>query len=567
MSRESVQNDADSAALVRVYEDNVVGSGIRPQCTVDPDELGISTKQAAEWRKACEREWERWSNQEADATGVGSFYDLQRLAARTRKVDGEVLGHAIIDGDSISVELIDCDRLDSPNMLDTQTMRGGVEINSAGRPVAYHIRRVHPDDVLGSSNQTFDRVLATVGGLSIVQHHYRRERPAQTRGVPDIASAQLYKKHLHHYLNSELIAARAASNYALFIKKQVDASDPDIFPVQSEEAGAVENYHEVLEPGTIAYLNEGEEPVPFSPNRPGTAFDPFVVRILRAWAASQGLAYELVAKDFGSMNYSSARAMLLECRRTFDADRTLLVRQFCAPWWRNVMLTAVRTGRLQAPPRFLDDPDAWLRVRWVAPAYGWVDPTKEIEASTMAVQANLSTPYDEAARSGMQADAILEARARFLARAAELETQYGLPAGSLAPTSAPTNGPSGGGQANDGEGAEDSNMTDATQATKERLDGLGLAVRSGLISPSAEVEETLRAEFGLPPMSADVEESWANNPVRRPVTIAGPSDDAPVPVVDQKQDQQPPAPPPAAGGQEGDEAADDSDEEESDEAA
>lgn len=564
MSRESVQNDADTAGMVRVYEDNVVGSGIRPQCVVDAAELGITREQAAEWAQACEAEWERWSEQDADVTGCGSFYDLQRLACRSRKVDGESLAHAVISGDRIGVEMIDPDRLESPGFADTDTIRGGVEFDSSGRPVAYHITKGHPDDVTPKAMAT-ERVLAAAGDLSLVQHHYRKERPGQSRGVPDLTSALLFKKHLHHYLNSELIAARAASNYALFIKKAVDATDPDIFPVQAEEAGAVENYHEVLEPGTIQYLNEGEEPVPFNPNRPGSAFDPFVVRVLRAIAASQGMAYELVAKDFGSMNYSSARAMLLECRRTFDADRSLLCRQFCAPWWRNVILLAVKSGRLKAPPRFLDAQEKWMRARWVAPSYGWVDPTKEIEASKLAVEANLSTPYDEAARSGMQAEAILEARARFLARAAELETEYELPAGSLTGSSTPAGGSPGMVDDANGAGAEDSGMTDATQATKERLDGLGLAVRSGLISPSAEVEETLRAEFGLPPMAPEVLESWENNPVRRPITIAGPSDDAPVPVVEQQQDKQP-VPPPAGG--EGDEPEEPKDEEEpADEAA
>jgi lambda family phage portal protein len=466
LSRSTVRDDAHADGIVRTFEDNVVGNGIRPQSCVNYEQLGITADQAKEWAKIVEAEWERWCDEEADATEEGSFYDLQKLVVRTRKIDGEVLSHAIIGGDAtIRCELIDVDRLESPGFLDTAEIKGGVEVDSKGAPLAYHILDKHPDDTAikgrGGASQRID---AKLGDLSIVQHVKRRGRPGQTRGVPDFASALLYKKHLHHYLNSELIAARAASNYALFIEQEPDTTDPDIFPVQAEESGQTMEFHEILEAGTIRYLNKGEKPVPFSPNRPGAQFDQFVTRILRAIAAAQGVSYELVAKDFGGMNYSSARAMLLECRRAFDSERGLLIRQFCMPWWRNVILRGVASGRLKAPPKFLDNPRAWLRVRWVAPSYGWVDPTKEIEASSMAVAANLSNPYDEAARSGVEAEANLEARARFLERAAELEIERGLPAGSLSaivPPPAPAPGDGGGGDPSNPDGQEP-----AAQGTK-----------------------------------------------------------------------------------------------------
>lgn len=432
-ARQMVRDDAHAAAIVRTAEDNIVGTGIRPQACVDADEVGLDAASVAEWNRACEREFDRWSSSVADASRNGTFYDLQRLVVRTRKVDGEALCHAIVGGDGlVACELIDVDRLGHPWQNNTDTMRGGVEIGTHGEPVAYHILDGHPDDPgMVRAAHKMRRVLASNGSISIVQHVFRKERPGQTRGVPDFASSMAFKQHLHGYLTSEVIAARAASNYALFIKRQVDATDPDVLPVQPTEAGQTAEYHETIEPGTIQYLNEGEDPVPFSPNRPGAQFDSFVTRMLRAISSSQGMAYELVCKDFGGMNYSSARAMLLEVRRTFDAERALLVHQFCMPWWSNVIRSAIAAGRLPAPQGFADDPDAWLRVRWVAPAYGWVDPTKEIEASQQAVAANLSTPYEEAARGGGEAEANLLARARFLARAAELEREYGLNPGSL----------------------------------------------------------------------------------------------------------------------------------------
>jgi hypothetical protein len=53
------------------------------------------------------------------------------------------------------------------------------------------------------------------------------------------------------------------------------------------------------------------------------------------------------------------------------------------------------------------------------------------EQQKAACEANLSTPYEEAAKYGADAEQILLARARFLARAAEIEREFGLEPGTL----------------------------------------------------------------------------------------------------------------------------------------
>jgi capsid protein len=92
---------------------------------------------------------------------------------------------------------------------------------------------------------------------------------------------------------------------------------------------------------------------------------------------------------------------------------------------------AVASGRIAAPAGFLDDPQPFLAARWVAPSYGMVDPGSDVAAAKAACEANLSTPYEEAAKYGADAEQILLARARFLARAAEIEREFGLEPGTL----------------------------------------------------------------------------------------------------------------------------------------
>lgn len=431
-SRRQAQDDSHAASVVDVYVDAVVGQGVHPQCATTVESTAEDEETVTRWRKSCEAYFSEWAENQADASGHGTFYDLQALVARTRKIDGECFTHAVVGGDNtLAIETIDADRVMNPKQQqDAQNLRSGIALDAMMRPQGYYVTKTHPDGLEFWRNAETTYIVAQDRELSVMQHTFRRSRPGQSRGVPDSASAASYVEHLHHYLQSEIIGARAAANYAMFIKKGVNASDSDIIPVQGEEATGDLAYHEKLEAGTIAYLNEGEEPVPFNPNRPG-ASDTFVVRMLRAIAASNGMSYERMVRDFGGMNYSSMRGQLKEEQRGFDRDRALLVRLFCHPWWRNVIRHGVQTGTLTPPASYSDNPEPWLAVEWIPPAYGWVDPLKEIAAAKEAIDANLSTPWHEAGRAGLDPIEILERKAQFATQANRIEEEYGLKPGTL----------------------------------------------------------------------------------------------------------------------------------------
>lgn len=439
LSRGLTRDDATVASAVDIREQYIVGTGILPQPRCTPEETGLTQEQCDEWNRSCLEAFMRWAVDEADATRQGTFFDLQALVQRCVDADGEAIAHTVVGGDGmIACEIIDADRIVSPNEIDTPTIRSGVEIDKHGRPVAFHILPHHPDDWFIGAPVTAQpkRVEVEHNGISIVQHVFRRVRPGQTRGVPRIASAILCGRHLHHYLDSELIAARAASNISLWIQREASTTDADIFPVQESEVGQDGNYHETTRAGTVEYLNEGEKPIAFNPNRPGSQFEPFVVRILRMISGAMGLAYEMVAKDFGRMNLASNRGMRAECHRGFDIDRARVVFQFCRPWWGNVIRMKVGSGELKAPAKFLDKPAAFLRCVWVAPSYGMVDPMSDVQASVAEQKANLISPYDAAARNGQDAEHVVLERARFQKFVRKVESVAGLDKGEL-DTSAP----------------------------------------------------------------------------------------------------------------------------------
>ena len=442
-SRRLVRDDAHAAAAIRVKVDNVVGAGINVQAAVQAGEAGISESEAQQFNESAEANWRAWCASNCDGSGHGDFHDLTRLIYQTRLVDGESFVHQTsIDRDGVptmALELVDADRIDSDHYDGRSPVRNGVQLDANGRATGYWVRPYHPDDLSHSpdvSDNEATLVAAKVGHGFGLAHIFERQRPGQTRGVPLITPALPLFEHLHHYLDSEIIAARVNSNFAMYVRRPVDPdTDPNIVAefddYEAGTGGASERFLESSSPGTIEYLNPGEEIQSFSHNRPGTTFDPFVMRLLRAIAAACNLPYELILKDFAKMNYSSARVALLEARRGFDCDRGHLVGSFVRPTYETVTRDAMEAGRLPISLEAGRSAAPFLRARFIPAPYGLVDPTKEIAAASESIKANLSTPDQEAARAGMDAGEILEARARHLRKAIDLEDSNDLPPGAL----------------------------------------------------------------------------------------------------------------------------------------
>ena len=134
------------------------------------------------------------------------------------------------------------------------------------------------------------------------------------------------------------------------------------------------------------------------PKRPNTAFDPFVLAILRQTGVALELPFEVLVKHF-TASYSAARAALLEAWKFFMTRRYWLSVNFCQPVYEAWMAEAVATGRISAPG-FFDDPlirRAYCGSEWVGPAKGMIDERAEVEAAQWRVEMGISTLAEETA--------------------------------------------------------------------------------------------------------------------------------------------------------------------------
>lgn len=434
-SRDLVRNDGIAAGAVSTLTTNIIGSGIRPQSRVDKDVLAIDEEYANKLQKQIETIWDRWVPF-ADAGGRMHFYEIEELAERNRFINGESLVLPLrIDQPSkkrpynFALQSIESDRMDTPTDLSSnKSIRSGIELGVYGEPLAYYVRKTHPGDITygkgsynnNSSNYEKYPVINDIG-LPNFFHLYHVLRCGQTRGEPFFAPVLNLFKDRFEYMEAELVAARVAACFAVFIKKDLGGDLSIVRSTESDDASG--KRVEELSPGMTEYLDPGEDIATFNPNRPGSNFGMFIERILRDVSSGLNMPYEILSKDFTKSNYSNMRASLLEARRFFMVQQDFISKKLCQPSLVYLMEEAYLRGELPILD-FYFNRDAYVKVRWVSPGWQWIDPENEVNASRDSIEGNLSTLAEEIESKGGDWEDNLEQRARELKKIKDLELKY-----------------------------------------------------------------------------------------------------------------------------------------------
>jgi lambda family phage portal protein len=286
-------------------------------------------------------------------------------------------------------------------MMNSATLRDGVELDAFGCPTGYWFASHHPYDIgFDQGMPTYTRLpaMSRATGMPLVLHVLEQLRPGQTRGVPELATVLRQLKQLDRFTDAELAATVIASFFTVFIKRTgitgeegrglAAATDDD------EELGELANLAGgvKLQQGGVVELEEGDDITIANPGRPNAQYDPFVSSVAKFMGVALGLPASLVLKTFNA-SYSASRAELLEAWRTFEQQQDWLVATFCAPVREWVISECVARGLLDAPG-FDTDPlvrAAYLGAMWTGPVATQLDPLKEVTAAARRVQAGFST--------------------------------------------------------------------------------------------------------------------------------------------------------------------------------
>lgn len=456
--RDMVRNDGWAAGTVTRILDNAIGSALRPISKPDHRHLAQVTSNKAfdhtwakEFGRAVDAHWRSWSEDTGYYCDVGrnqTFPQMMRLGFRHKLVDGDALAvmHWLPDRVSVgraryctSVQMVDPDRLSNPqNGYDIKAVRGGVEIDKYGAAIAYHIRKAHAGDWFSAGeSQTWERVAReTDWGRSIVVHDYEHDRAAQHRGGAGILTPVLQRlKMLVKYDGTELDAAIINAIFAAFVESPFDpqmtkdALDDGEETLNYYQDGRV-NFHKqnsmMLGNARIPIMYPGEKINTVRAERPSSNFNAFESAMLRNVAAGAGVSAQMVSNDWSDVNYSSARAAMLEAWKTMYRRRDEYTGRFCSPIRSCFMEEAMEIDDLPLPlgaPTYIEAKGAYSRCKWMGPGRGWVDPVAEKQGSVIGMDAALSTLEIECAEQGLDFEEVLEQRKYEL----DLFKEYNIP--------------------------------------------------------------------------------------------------------------------------------------------
>lgn len=419
-SRTMYMSSPVAAAALKRLRTNVVGKGLQLKSTIDRETLGMSQEQAELWQKQTEKEFALWADNKkaCDAIGMNDFYDMQQLVMLAWPMSGDVFAlcrryeATRLHPYSLRLHIIEADRIRTPTSSYTyagssttgkaengNTIFDGVEVDSNGKIVAYHISNKYPYENTLKANG-FQRVEAygAETGLPNILHIAETERPEQYRGVPYLAQVMEPLLQMRRYTEAEIQSAVVQSFLTAFVVTKSGTDEMPFNETGEDDVSKSENDYE-MGPGTINIMEEGEDVKFATPTHPNTGFETFMRALMEQVGAALEIPADMLSMSFNA-SYSASRAALLEAWKGFRMRRKWLTQDFCRPTYEIWMTEAVARGRIVAPG-FLTDPvmrQAYLQSEWIGPPPGQLDPTKEISAAKMAIDEGLSTREQEAIR-------------------------------------------------------------------------------------------------------------------------------------------------------------------------
>lgn len=444
-SRDLARNDGWASGGITRILDNTVGAHMRLSANPDYRALAMSAKGfdvtwADEFRRAVEALWRGFSEDIGHWNDVSRQLTLSqqlRLAMRHKLIDGEDLFLAYWMPERVgagaakyatSFLLVDPDRLSNPyQALDTKYMRGGVEIDDYGVPVAYHIRKAHQNDWYNSIEaQSWERVeREDDDGWRRVIHDFERDRAGQNRGIGVFTPVLAHAKMLARYYGVELQAATIATIFGTYVTSPYDpkmveaAMDSD-----GEELGFYQDLRAdwskerpaMLSGARVPTLAPGEEIKQVAAAHPHDGFGDFAHEMLRSIASALGVSAEQITQDWSKTNYSSARAAMLESWKTLSRRSTEFKTGTAGPlyscWLHEVMGSGLLKDVLpRNAPGFMEAATAYSRCDFLGVGRGYVDVTKEAAGAVMRMDGGLSTLRDENREQSKDWEEVLHQRA------------------------------------------------------------------------------------------------------------------------------------------------------------
>jgi lambda family phage portal protein len=194
---------------------------------------------------------------------------------------------------------------------------------------------------------------------------------------------------MQDYMQAELTTQQAHSKWIAFVTSKGTGTGASWDKAEWNDTR--KKWEERLDFATMELLKPGQEVTLNSVQRSPDSVTKFTAQILRMVAASTGLPYEIISKDYQGLNYSVSRQVRNDFKQELKPKWATIIAHLCRPIFERWLDKAVLRGDLKIPDYFERRRD-YQRGLWIPPGLEAVDPVKDVQAAKEMIAAGLSDP-------------------------------------------------------------------------------------------------------------------------------------------------------------------------------
>ena len=430
-----LRNDAYVQSGQSLHRDNIVGSMYVLNSKPDVRYLGLDEEWAADYQEEVESKFmlagesiKCW----LDASRTNTLTSMVRLAIGVYAARGEFLatGEFIRAQDrpfKTAVQLIDLDRLRTPtrHTLDKR-VHGGIRVDGHGAPLGAYIHKTHPRDFHRHMEMREAKYVPMYKpwGRPQVIHIKEQMRPDQTRGVSEMVAGLKELRITKKFRDITLQNAVVNATFAASIESELPSEavygqlgagsglgeatgqyGTEYLSAVAQYAGASNNLN--LDGARIPHLFPGTKLKLHPAGNPGGVGQEFEQSLLRYIAATLGVSYEQLSRDYSKSNYSSSRAAGVETWKFMQSRKKLVADRLASTiFWlwleEQISNNQIEALKFSKAPNFWEglNGEAYTAGTWIGAARGQIDELKETQASVLMIKYGLSTHEDELAKKG-----------------------------------------------------------------------------------------------------------------------------------------------------------------------
>ena len=440
-----LENDGYMAGAVDHHLNHTIGTGLRLNLQPNYKAIGATEEWAIEFADWAESGFKSyaWSHQNhIDYKRQFNWGTLQTQAERSFLAHGEIL--ASIESKPsrgkyrTCVNIIDPARLSTPSdttLTQNKDIRGGVEMDSSGAPIAYWISNIHPapfaSRVKRREQITWTRYeMFSKRGRRKIIHLFDPQRPEQCRGYTIFAPIVRAMKMVDRVSDATLSAALMQTLFAVVIKSDLNLDDAmnvlgadnnedgmGIIREYMEQRGEYYSKHSVSVDGVKAvHLLPNEDLELKSPDSTSQDIGAFFDAMRQEAARGSGMSMENFTGDYSRASYSSSRMSNIENNRGHTGRRS----RVNIPFAQHVFSAVLEEMLILNPevlPRnvsFKTDQDAITQAEWIGPPLIDADPKKTAEATAIDLKSGVASIKQIAAEKGMDWRDLLRDQAQVL---------------------------------------------------------------------------------------------------------------------------------------------------------